>query len=52
MLAEARSFLQGIIAELDAEDVRHGIHFLREAIAALEASERAQRKNNSRRDRD
>jgi DNA-binding MarR family transcriptional regulator len=50
MLAEGRSFLQGIIGELAAEDVKHGIRFLRLATAALEASERVQQRSNNRRD--
>ncbi len=40
MMAEGRSYLQGIITELSAADVAQGIRFLRQAIAALEATER------------
>jgi DNA-binding MarR family transcriptional regulator len=39
MLAEGRRFLQRIITELSAEDVKHGIRFLRQAIEVLEGAE-------------
>ena len=40
MMAEGRSYLQGIITELSAADVAQGIRFLRQAIAALEVNDR------------
>ncbi len=45
MLAEGRSFLKGIITDLSAADVKHGIRFLRQAITALEASEQAKQRS-------
>ena len=51
MLAEGRNFLQRLITEISAEDVKHGIRFLGLAIAALEASEQANQQSNKRRDR-
>ena len=45
MLAEGRRFLQGIITVLSAEDVKHGIRFLRQAIEVLEGGGRTGERN-------
>jgi len=49
MLAEGRNFLQAIIDELSADEVRQGMRFLSRAIAALEVSTRASRPSRGRR---
>jgi len=50
MLAEGRNFLRGIITELSAEDVKHGIRFLRQAIDVLEGAEQTGQRNDRNRD--
>ncbi len=50
MLAQGRRFLRGIITELSAEDVKHGIRFLRQAIEVLEGSVQTGQRNDRNRD--
>jgi len=50
MLAEGRNFLRGIITELSAEDVKHGIRFLRQAIDVLEGAEQTGQRNDRNRE--
>ncbi len=51
MLAEGRNFLRKLITEISAEDIKHGIRFLGQAIAALEVSEQTNLQSKNRRDR-